>query len=301
MYLFFALHPRYSGFRLTAKEGEHLARINIEDSLYRDDRFLNLVAKVGNVYMAKGMVLTAFTLAQNYWLKHKSIPIDAWPGDLQALIDCRLAEVCPKGTSVYVKGSSGQFGWLDKSSLGGKSKSEKKTRHLVQNMPKDDLARRSAEAPTPTLTLPLTLSLAQAHTLIKKDIISTTGGLQNEVPEVSVCSVAKVMSPKPPTAPGFFDAVSVEEVLKYLTVSTKKRWVALYPNKDWLLRTVTIAIGWYMDNPKKKPKSVRGWAQALSSWLERDWTKNAKFEKGQTLGAVDWTTVFKKGGIDAAR
>lgn len=78
-----------------------------------------------------------------------------------------------------------------------------------------------------------------------------------------------------------FNASSYDEVLSSLSEHTKRRWMALYEDSDWIKRELVKAIGWYFDNPRKKPKSVRGWSMALSSWLERSWSKKAKFEKGK--------------------
>lgn len=74
---------------------------------------------------------------------------------------------------------------------------------------------------------------------------------------------------------------SVEELLAHLPTETLKRWTELYPDKEFLQRETKKAFGYYChDNPRKKPASRRGWSQALSSWLERGWSKSAKFTKG---------------------
>ncbi len=96
-----------------------------------------------------------------------------------------------------------------------------------------------------------------------------------------------------------FDALNIQDVLFRVPVPTQERWIALYPDSEWMKRTLIRAIGWYMDNGNKKPKSVKGWCQALSSWLERDWVKHARFEKGNdSISGMDWDKIF--GGKDAS-
>lgn len=58
--------------------------------------------------------------------------------------------------------------------------------------------------------------------------------------------------------------------------ATKQRWATLYPDKEFLLREVLKAFNWYENNPIKKPKKLRGWISALSSWFERGWPKHLK-------------------------
>jgi hypothetical protein len=81
-----------------------------------------------------------------------------------------------------------------------------------------------------------------------------------------------------------------EEVFKSIKDSTKQRWASLYP-KDYLEREFVKACGYYFDNGRKRPKSSKGWAQAISSWLERGW-KN--FAKEQPTQSVDWQKVFEE-------
>ena len=142
-----------------------MPRINIEDSIYRDDSFLSLVEKTGNRYMAIGMIVTAFSLAQKYWLKYKSIPIKHWPNGLDVLIELGIARMVNEGysstlegASVYVRGSSEQFAWLEKSSLGGRSKGSSKTKNT------EGYLKNTQQTPKGTQALPLPLPLPLPHT-----------------------------------------------------------------------------------------------------------------------------------------
>lgn len=141
-----------------------MARLNIEDSLFTDRRFQDLVAKTGNPDLALGIVVSAFLLAQKTWIEHGGIPIDRWPDSLNILLECKLASV--SGSLIYVTGSKEQFAWLEQKSnagkKGGKSKSPKKLKTLAQNSKRgrsetETEPKREVNAPKP-LTLSLSLS-----------------------------------------------------------------------------------------------------------------------------------------------
>lgn len=113
-----------------------MARINIEDSLYADNRWLQLVIKCGCQYKAKGILFSAWALAQKNWLAHRCIPGKAWSQDFEVLIEVELATRRADGT-IYIKGSKKAFAWLEQRSeagaIGGSRKSEKKTQAAASN------------------------------------------------------------------------------------------------------------------------------------------------------------------------
>lgn len=148
-----------------------MARINIEDDLYTSDPFLALVEKTGNRYIAIGMVVSSFTIAQRYWLEHQGIPEQKWPESLNILIDLRLAERALNSVRtpiIYVRGSKEQFSWLEQKSKAGKSKSAKKLETLKQNRTpvrsedRTDTERAVNAAEPLTLTLTHSLPLSQS-------------------------------------------------------------------------------------------------------------------------------------------
>jgi hypothetical protein len=99
-----------------------MARINIEDSLFRDGRFLDLIIKAGDKDKALGMLVRAFIVAQAHYLTDVSecladasarlIPLNDWKkqGCSDLLIEVGLAE--QRGSYIYVSGSERQFKWL---------------------------------------------------------------------------------------------------------------------------------------------------------------------------------------------
>lgn len=97
------------------------------------------------------MLVNAWTLAQEHWLKNKAIPAKAWPKDLDVLIEVEFAHKLSKSGSdwVYVKGSKKQFGWLEARSeagqKGGQAVTEKKAKAARKN---GKLGGRKAEMET---------------------------------------------------------------------------------------------------------------------------------------------------------
>ena len=89
-----------------------MSRININDKLWADPRFDALKIMVGNEFVAIGLVVKAFRMAQEFWSDgEKLIPLETWkiyPFD--SLEKSGLAEVTEAG--VYVKGSKENFDWL---------------------------------------------------------------------------------------------------------------------------------------------------------------------------------------------
>lgn len=80
---------------------------------------------------------------------------------------------------------------------------------------------------------------------------------------------------------------NVQELFLALPQDVLERWATLYQDQEFLSREAIKAWGYYRNNPKKTPKSQRGWIQALSSWYERGWTWRAKNTPGAVSGPVD--------------
>ena len=90
-----------------------MARINVEDSLFRDNRFLKLTIKTGSAPLALGLVVQAWIVAQKFYLtESQTIPLEEWKSQelSDLLIDVGLAEVLEDG--VRMKGIDAQFAWL---------------------------------------------------------------------------------------------------------------------------------------------------------------------------------------------
>ena len=148
-----------------------MARINIENSLFADKRFVELAIKLGCQETALGAMTWCFLVAQKYWFPNKEpIPFKAWESHKlnEKVIECGLAERRENG--VYICGSEENFEWLFKASEKGKRSAEarKKKFGTAQPIKKEVKKHRTQfalcsgvveqspnrpEALTPTLTL----------------------------------------------------------------------------------------------------------------------------------------------------
>jgi hypothetical protein len=100
-----------------------MARINFEDSVLKDGRFIDLAIKMGSRRTALGALLEAYLVAQRYWVpSEKRIPTEVYGRERLAteLIEVGLAEQTDDG--VYIRGSKEQFAWLVQRSRAGSVK-----------------------------------------------------------------------------------------------------------------------------------------------------------------------------------
>lgn len=89
-----------------------VARINVEDTLWSDPRFMKLCIKLGDQFRAAGAVLYAWKYAQKYWCPNKKpIPLQDFinSGIPAEIIACGLAEELDDG--IKIKGSEEHFAW----------------------------------------------------------------------------------------------------------------------------------------------------------------------------------------------
>lgn len=73
---------------------------------------------------------------------------------------------------------------------------------------------------------------------------------------------------------------SPDDLLKIISEKTQKTWATLYADPEFISRELIKAFSYYDNNPRKKPKSKRGWTAAINSWLERGWSWRAKSTQG---------------------
>lgn len=127
-----------------------MARINIEDSIYKDGRFLDLCIALGDKDKALGGLFRAWALAQTWYLTpEKMIPFKEWsaqriPG---AIIEVGLAERV--GDKVRMSGVEKQFDWLLQRHRAG-SRGGLKSQ---ENRQSDRLATAEQNQPSSLLTL----------------------------------------------------------------------------------------------------------------------------------------------------
>jgi hypothetical protein len=143
--------------------GNILARINFEDSIFKEKAFEKLMFKLGSKRSAMGALMEGFILAQDYYLcleNNRLIPIDVWKREEIAdeLIEFGYAVVHENG--IYMRGSKDQFSWLIQKSEAGRKGGLKRAENAKLIVPATDQATSSVaiaslDGPKPlTLTLP---------------------------------------------------------------------------------------------------------------------------------------------------
>lgn len=99
-----------------------MARINIEESLFKHHRFIDLCLFAGNRFIAVGWLFWLWKLAQEFYLKspHGTIPFEDWnnSGLPEIIIEYGFASKTESG--IAVKGAEKHFAWLKQRSEGGK-------------------------------------------------------------------------------------------------------------------------------------------------------------------------------------
>ncbi len=142
-----------------------MARINIEDTLYRDNRFCELVIKLGSKEAAVGALVCAWSVAQSYYLTNGGkIPIPVWKQQKlrEEILQVELAAISD-GEFIYLSGTEEQFKWLkqkQEAPLGKRSKASKTRRDPSIDITKENKQRAltGVNGCEPlTLTLPLSL------------------------------------------------------------------------------------------------------------------------------------------------
>jgi hypothetical protein len=133
-----------------------MARINIENGLFQDQRFINLVIKLGDIDKAIGCLVRSWILAQKWYLKpEKFIPEQNWaeqhiPEDI---ITCGLAERI--GNLIKVKGIDEQFSWLTQRFNAGIKSGLTRSGNRQNERPLTDVDGREPLTLSPSLSLSL--------------------------------------------------------------------------------------------------------------------------------------------------
>lgn len=271
-----------------------MARINIEDSIKSDIRFINLAIKLGSIKLALGELTWAWIEAQKYYLKAESarcIPFDVWKKQdcSNLIIEVGLAEEREFG--VWIKGADQQFGWLLQKQKAGQKGGETKAQNAANaesltsaqslSTPKIDQdlsnisladAKRSLENDTENVACvyPLSSYLFTLNSELKTLSSNSTTDLENKSPPSN--KLLAVVEPKKANRNDLVIFENDEQLVSQIPEKTKKAWMVLYNEQGEFLRRETLkAFVYYSSNPKKQPKKMTGWIRALSSWYERAW------------------------------
>lgn len=159
-----------------------MARINIEDSIYKDKRFIKLILKTGTLESAIGAVFLVWSAAQKYFISTGEIPFDAWKEQElnDDVIVCGLAYKTETG--IKVRGQEEQFAWLRQRSENGLKSGESRR--------KKELNGRSTVAVLPQcgpepLTLSPSLSLKKEEEHMLSDSVQVPSSKEYVMAEIA--------------------------------------------------------------------------------------------------------------------
>lgn len=180
-----------------------MARINIEDTLFKYGPFTKLMIKMGSRRVALGAFVEAVIVAQKYWVQGKNpIPMPVFKREELAdeLIDTGMAELINEGESVKLRGSEEQFAWLVACSENGKKggpAAAKSRRENIGEINRPPLSVGNPESSENVNSRPLALPLAPSLPLsLSSNSISDSTGSQSA--SASEPETLPVVSPKKP-------------------------------------------------------------------------------------------------------
>lgn len=131
-----------------------MARINIEDDLYKDKRFVNLILKLQSMDAALGALVRAWSLAQKWYLTDdRMIPVNEWKEQeiSDSVIEVGLATVI--NGKVKVVGDDEQFSWLVQKQEAGKKSANSRANKKSTSVESRSTPVNGREPPSPTLPL----------------------------------------------------------------------------------------------------------------------------------------------------
>jgi hypothetical protein len=123
-----------------------VARINIEDSLWKDERFQDLMIKTGNRHTAKGMLVELWALAQEYWFpERKLIPLERiHRSGLGLMLEVGLA--VDKECGIFAIGTEKAFDWLFQAQERGKASAKARKKKSGTSQPKSKASQTKSKA-----------------------------------------------------------------------------------------------------------------------------------------------------------
>jgi hypothetical protein len=212
-----------------------MARINIDESLFTDPRFISLCVLLKSEIKAIGWWVKVARLAQTYWkLDKQLIPFDAYEFAKfpKKLLDSGIVEKRESG--YYLRGSEENFAWIYQKVISGrKSHGGGRPLKSLENKQRQNNGKTTAKQPlTPTLT----------PTPTHKE-------------EVYICDNKKLTEE---------DCINIENLIaeKYLTkllISFDKRYIT---------QEIPKIKAWLIGNPDKR-KTKKGLVAFLTNWLNR--------------------------------
>ena len=272
-----------------------MARINIEDTLFRDRRFTDLCIKLGSRPLALGWLVEAWILAQEQVCAenpHGKISVEKWESHRMCdlIIEVGLATCADR--QVELAGADESFKWLtqrqEAASKGGLARAEKYKNSASSNVKASEIVpvgSRSASGLSP-LTLPLSLTPNKENlTLITRYV--EEGESRKEEP--AAVNKSKFRIHKDLSDPG------INDILATISEATQSRWVRSH-DPIWVRETLKEAISFYT---ARGDDLTDGWGVVLHKALQRAKAAKEKANGGRlTMDSVQtddfWAKVFPK-------
>ena len=224
-----------------------MARINIEDSIYQDQRFIDLCIKLGSLDHALGSIIRAWSIGQKYFVAetHQKIPKSEWVKHKlnSAIIEVGLAREDDDG--IWVCGAKEQFEWLAERIESGRKGGKKS----VQNRPRDEKGR---------------LLNAQANT----KLIQAELGCESKLHQASSSSSLKENNNKRKVK---FTPQSSAQFVELLGREFLNSLLKIYPDKKHIEDELEKIILWANNKDRVATRSERGWRRTVSTWLAKSW------------------------------
>jgi len=279
-----------------------MGRINIKESLYSDERFLDLVRCVESYEFAIGVMVRAWCIAEKHYLfteNDRLIPRVEWNKFKHSskLIEFGLAEEREKG--IYVCGSQEQFkGLLQRSEAGKKSGLKRKQKRngsatAVQRPFNDratsfctDNKQKTARQEDQKKDMSYILNFSKEKLIKNNNNNNSTDSVNSVARGVSYSDYSSsqknsnLVILKNEKKEPIFNAVS--DCLAALPQIVLERWQYEYPNEKARLKTLSRAFEWMTtcETPPTNIKQVqRVMAKFLLDTYETELTKSVYIEK----------------------
>jgi len=270
-----------------------VARINLEDSVFKDNRFIELVMRTGSMRNALGSLIEVWIVAQRHWFPNRSpIPKEEWAKHKldHAVIEAGLAVMTEAG--VQVCGAEEHFAWMfahhEKSRKGGLASAEArklKYGNAQPSGPKTEAEPNHSFGGDRTCPKPLTqtLTLSQTQTPSKTQTEFFGDSLRSSPP-----------SQRTTPRSGAIEVFARDEVCSQMLLNVPARaqeaWIRAYPDIEWLGGEIRKAYAWCESNPKRAPKQV---ARFLANWFSRAYEAHRKNQSVNSTASTRNADVLK--------
>lgn len=259
------------------RSGGTMARINIEDDLFKDHRWMELCIKVGSFETALGSLVRLWLVAQKYWKRDQArIPKAVWEEQKlnSALVETGWAVWQETSNGFFAEGSEKQFAWLvqrqEAGSKGGEASGETRKRDF-NNLERSGSQRSEAGAsgakpPTLSPSLSLTLLSSSDSSSCSENLNTSPRQAKKRAAQASKLAVRGVV-------PEFSQDERVVASFSQVTDKLQYAWLKAYPSADWIGTEVSRAEAWIAANPAKAPKDF---GRFMNNWLSNAFEKYRK-------------------------